>query len=83
MRRGHSVFRASPQIVVLGKSGEAPGSATTPSESFNGKFRDECLNASWFASLADAIRAIDVRRLDYNRNRPHSALGGLTPEEFA
>ena len=52
-------------------------------ESFNGKFRDECLNASWFVSLADAIRAIAAWRLDYNRHRPHSALGGLTPEEFA
>jgi putative transposase len=52
-------------------------------ESFNGKFRDECLNASWFVSLADAIQAIAAWRLDYNRHRPHSALGGLTPEEFA
>ena len=52
-------------------------------ESFNGKFRDECLNTSWFVSLADAIRAISTWRLDYNRHRPHSGLGGLTPEEFA
>jgi hypothetical protein len=49
-------------------------------ESFNGKFRDECLNASWFVSLADAIQAIAAWRLDYTRHRPHSALGGLTPE---
>jgi putative transposase len=52
-------------------------------ESFNGKFRDECLNASWFVSLADACRAISSWRLDYNRVRPHSSLGDLTPEEFA
>ena len=52
-------------------------------ESFNGKFRDECLNQSWFVSLADAGRAIGTWRLDYNRVRPHSSLGNLTPEEYA
>jgi putative transposase len=52
-------------------------------ESFNGKFRDECLNQSWFLSLSDAIQSIAAWRLDYNRHRPHSALGNLTPEEFA
>ncbi len=52
-------------------------------ESFNGKFRDECLNQSWFLSLADAIQSIAAWKLDYNRHRPHSALGNLTPEEFA
>jgi putative transposase len=52
-------------------------------ESFNGKFRDECLNRSWFASLADACRSIGAWRLDYNRVRPHSSLGDLTPEAYA
>lgn len=52
-------------------------------ESFNGKFRDECLNANWFVSLADAIRVISAWRIDYNRYRPHGSLGRLTPEEFA
>jgi putative transposase len=52
-------------------------------ESFNGKFRDECLNQSWFVSLADAGRGIEAWRLEYNRVRPHSSLGNLTPEEFA
>jgi len=52
-------------------------------ESFNGKFRNECLNPSWFVSLADAIRSITAWQLDYNRHRPRSALGNLTPEEFA
>ena len=51
-------------------------------ESFNGKFRDECLNENWFTSLEDAKEKIDVWRRDYNRNRPHSSLGNLTPEEF-
>jgi hypothetical protein len=41
-------------------------------ESFNGTFRDGCLNASWFVSLADACRAISSWRRDYKRVRPHS-----------
>jgi len=52
-------------------------------ESFNGKLRDECLNENWFLSLDDARRIIEDWRLDYNQNRPHSALGYLTPNEFA
>jgi putative transposase len=52
-------------------------------ESFNGKFRDECLNQSWFVSLNDACRAIAKWRLDYNQVRPHSSLGDRTPEEYA
>jgi putative transposase len=52
-------------------------------ESFNGKFRDECFNQSWFVSPADACRAIGAWRLDYNRFRPQSSLGDLTPEEYA
>jgi len=52
-------------------------------ESFNGKFRDECLNESSFVSLADARREIESWRLDYNRARPHSSLGNLSPEQFA
>jgi putative transposase len=52
-------------------------------ESFNGRFRDECLNEHWFVDLADARRTIETYRRDYNGYRPHSSLGGLTPEEFA
>ena len=52
-------------------------------ESFNGKFRDECLNEHWFASVAEARMLIDAWRLDYNTVRPHSALHGATPEQFA
>ena len=52
-------------------------------ESFNGKFRDECLNENWFLSLEDARRTIEEWRIDYNETRPHSSLGGLTPKEFA
>ena len=52
-------------------------------ESFNGKLRDECLNANWFASLADAQRAIEQWRQEYNEERPHKNLGRRTPVEFA
>jgi len=52
-------------------------------ESFNGKFRDECLNEHWFVSLADAQRQIEAWRVDYNTVRPHSALDDLTPHQFA
>lgn len=50
-------------------------------ESFNGRFRDECLNEHWFLSLADARRIVEAWRQDYNRTRPHSALGYRTPAE--
>ena len=52
-------------------------------ESFNGKFRDECLNENWFLDLADARETIEAWRIDYNTGRPHSALNYATPEEFA
>lgn len=52
-------------------------------ESFNGKFRDECLNENWFLSLEDVRRTIEEWRIDYNESRPHSSLGDLTPKEFA
>lgn len=48
-------------------------------ESFNGKFRDECLNENWFFDLADARRKIAEWKADYNHVRPHSALGYKTP----
>lgn len=51
-------------------------------ESFNGRFRDECLNQYWFTSLADANEIIAAWKVDYNENRPHSSLGNLTPEQF-
>jgi putative transposase len=51
-------------------------------ESFNGRFRDECLNENWFMSLEHARQIIEKWRIDYNNERPHSSLGYLTPEEF-
>lgn len=52
-------------------------------ESFNGKFRDECLNEHWFLNMVDAQAVIEAWRLDYNTVRPHSALDGRTPYQFA
>jgi putative transposase len=51
-------------------------------ESFNGRFRDECLNEHEFKSLASARSIIEAWRIDYNANRPHQSLGNRTPEEF-
>jgi putative transposase len=52
-------------------------------ESFNGKFRDECLNQNWHTSLEDARGIIEAWRVDYNTVRPHSSLGYRTPAEYA
>ena len=51
-------------------------------ESFNGRFREECLNTHWFVNLADAQGKIAAWREDYNTERPHSSLGYQTPREF-
>jgi putative transposase len=52
-------------------------------ESFNGKFRDNCLNQHWFKSLNDARQEINAWRKHYNDVRPHSSLGYLSPTQFA
>ncbi len=52
-------------------------------ESFNGRLRDKCLNTHLFLSLTDAREKHEAWRLDYNQRRPHSALGDLTPAEYA
>ena len=52
-------------------------------ESFNGKFRDSCLNQYWFRSLEEARKVIDEWRKDYNEIRPHSSLGYQPPSVFA
>ena len=51
-------------------------------ESFNGKFRAECLNASWFLSLAEARSKCEAWRRDYNEVRPHSSIGQKAPIEL-
>lgn len=62
----------------------APGKPTQNAfvESFNGSFRDECLNETLFSSLDEARSEIRTWKEDYNQNRPHSSLGNLTPNEF-
>lgn len=52
-------------------------------ESFNGRFRDECLNANWFQTLAEARSKVEAWRVDYNEQRPHSSPGYLAPRVFA
>jgi Integrase core domain len=52
-------------------------------ERFHDKFRDECLNREVFATLAEARIIVESWRKEYNHSRPHSALGYLTPQEFA
>lgn len=52
-------------------------------EAFNARARAECLNVHWFETLEEARRTIETWRIDYNEQRPHSALGNLAPREFA
>lgn len=52
-------------------------------ESFNGRLRDDCLNEHLFDTLRHARRTIAAWRSDYNHERPHSSLDGLTPKEYA
>ena len=62
-----------------------PGTPTDTAtvESFNGRLRQECLNENWFMSLEDARCKIEAWRVHYNQRHPHSALGWMTPSEFA
>ena len=62
-----------------------PGSPTQNAyiESFNGTFRDECLDENWFESLEQARQAIATWRADYNEIRPHSSCGRMPPATFA
>jgi putative transposase len=52
-------------------------------EAFNGRFREECLNESWFLSLEDAREKVEEWRQHYNWDRPHGSLGNIPPVEFA
>ncbi|HVT95654.1 MAG TPA: IS3 family transposase [Bryobacteraceae bacterium] len=52
-------------------------------ESFNGRLRDECLNANWFLNIVDAKQKIERWRMEYNEERPHSGLAYRTPNEYA
>jgi putative transposase len=63
--------------IDLSRPGTPTDNATV--ESFNGRLRQECLNVNWFMSLCK----IEAWRIHYNQRRPHSALGWMTPSEFA
>jgi putative transposase len=52
-------------------------------EAFNSRPSAECLNASWFLSLADAQGRLELWRREYNEERPHGSLRNLTPRAFA
>jgi putative transposase len=74
-----------PILVQLIGGTSRPGKPTDNAfiEAFNSRFRQECLNTHWFLSLNDAIDKIEEWRRDYNYHRPHSAIGNITPIEFA
>ena len=62
-----------------------PGTPTDNAyiETFNGSFRDECLNIHWFQSLAEARHLIEAWRIEYNESRPHMDLSNIPPNEYA
>jgi putative transposase len=66
-------------ILSLSRPGKPTDNALI--ESFNGCFRDECLNTNWFLSVDDAREIVKIWRKDYNEFRPHSSLRNLTPEQ--
>ncbi len=68
-------------VLDFSRRGKPTDNATI--ESFNGRFREECLNVHWFASLEDAQQKIDAFRWDYNENHPHRAVKGLSSREYA
>jgi putative transposase len=84
----HHSSRALPKWIVNNGIGRALIEPIKPwqngvNESFNGKFRDECLSLEWFRSRAEAKVIIEKWRRHYNAVRPHSSLGYQTPAEFA
>ena len=80
----HAILRWQEQQGVLWRY-IAPGKPQQNGlvESFNGRFRDECLNEHLFSSLAGARQIIEAWKIDYNTERPHTSLDGLTPAAFA
>ena len=79
LERGHPVQRSIRLHFIQ------PGKPTQNAfvESFNGKFREYCLNLHWFRSLDEARERINEWRRHYNEERPHSSLGRLSPKQFA
>jgi putative transposase len=71
----------TPVAEVIRRPGTPTDNASI--EASNSRLRAECVNASWFLSMADARERIEQWRAEYNEARPHMALGGLTPSAFA
>jgi len=80
---GHAIFKWAQDRRVKWHC-IAPGKPTQNAfvESFNGRLRDECLNEHLFDRLSEARQIIEAWRVDFNLNRPHTALGGLAPSQF-
>ena len=78
--------RGAPKRMYCGNGSEftRPGKPSDNShiESFNGRFRGECLNAHGFTSLAEAENTISAWLKDYNESRPHRGLNNLAPLEY-
>jgi putative transposase len=72
--------RTRPLLIICANGPEFEGK--TLDASFNGTFRDECLNDHWFLGLDDAKTKIENWRQDCNEVRPHNSLGDLTPNEY-
>ena len=68
---------------VLSSADERGREAKASATGFSRRLRDECLNEHLFANLNEARQYIEEWRIDYNTNRPHTSLNGLTPTEFA
>jgi len=86
-RAVHAEVLARDPFILVG-NGQVqiePGSPTQNAyiESFNGTFRDECLDENWFESLAQARGIIAAWRTEYNEIRPHSSCGRMPPATFA
>jgi putative transposase len=69
------------RLLALHRPGQADAERLI--ESFDGKFRDECLSQHWFISLEEARSVSEEWRIDYNERRPHRGLQHQTPAEFA
>lgn len=81
VRRGDHGSLGGHDKVILDFSRRGKPTDNAAIESFNGRFRDECLNVHWFEGLEDASTKIEAWRQDYNANHPHRALKGLSPNE--
>lgn len=82
--RGAGVIGLPVRVAARGRRRQRPGKPADNAflESFNGRLSDRCLNESWFRSLLEAQEGIEVWRQNYNKVRPHSALGDRPPSEY-